>query len=267
MFERVVVFSVFAFSALFSNRTATVEEVFESDPFIGSYEEAEAAREWENRAFLATYPRSGNHWMRYLVEEATGIATSSVYCDPDPQHMEKVFPWGGYCLDHGYEGNPRYPMEGEMVFLKTHFPVSHISFFDALPYKKTVRITRHPVDSFYSLYLWIQDFNKESAEFMIPREALEKYVGQWRRFQEYWDEAENVLTIRYEDLLENPKANLENILNYLGYQVSKEDIQRAVKKYPPTGKPLKHLVHFTEDDLEFIYENLDDLMEKHQYKN
>ena len=54
------------------------------------------ADNWK-RAYLVTFPRSGNHWMRYLIEEATQIATGSVYQDMDrPVHLERIFPWGGY---------------------------------------------------------------------------------------------------------------------------------------------------------------------------
>lgn len=53
-------------------------------------------KNWQHRVYLASYPRSGNHWLRYLIEEAKGIATSSVYQDPDPPHLDQVFPWGTF---------------------------------------------------------------------------------------------------------------------------------------------------------------------------
>jgi|GEM_PF-1033667 len=234
---------------------------------IGTSLDAERAKNWENRVYLATYPRSGNHWLRYLIEEATGIASGSVYIDPDPQHMTSVFPWGGYCIDGGYEGQCRYPMEGEIAVVKTHFPALYsISWFDKLPYKKTIRMIRHPVDSFYSYYVWEQNHKKLKIEYIIPKEKILVYLRKWRRFQEYWDSAENVLTIRYEDFYLDPASYLKLILETIGYKVSDEDIERAVKRYPPIGGLLKHLDHFTDEELFLIETELNDLMDLYGYE-
>jgi hypothetical protein len=250
-----------------------LKKQIESNIHHGTHEEAEEAKKWENRVYLATYPRSGNHWMRYLIEEATGIATSSVYCDPDPEHLLSSFPWGGFCVDGGYEGSRRYPQENELVVVKTHFPVALLSHFDRLPYKKAIRILRNPIDSFYSLYLWekeyepfwVKDYEQTLPEFFLPRSDLLKNIEMWRRFQEHWDYRTDVLTVRYEDLCEEPEKHLELILKTIGYTVSKQDIERALAKYPPSKGVLKHLPHYTEEDLEIIEANLGCLMDRYGY--
>jgi hypothetical protein len=233
---------------------------------IGTLEEAAMAKEWPGRVYLASYPRSGNHWMRYLVEEATGIATSSTYIDPDPQHLATLFPWGGYCCDHGYEGHCRYPEPGETSLIKTHFPAMHISWFDGLPYRFAIRIIRHPVDCFYSFYLWERTQSHKRAEPFIPRKRLKNCIRNWRRFQEYWDAQENVLTLRYEDLVHDPLPYLAEILEKIGYPVYGEDLERALAKYPAEKRPFKHLSHYSEDDLELIQNKLGPLMRKYGYE-
>src|SRR6185437_16726911 len=80
-----------------------------------------SADEW-NRVYLASFPRSGNHWVRFLVEEATHITTSSVYRDPNFPHLPTVFPWGGYVVDQGYKGNCRFPTTNDPILIKTHYP-------------------------------------------------------------------------------------------------------------------------------------------------
>lgn len=222
-------------------------------------------KKWQNRVYLATYPRSGNHWMRYLIEEATHIATSSCYQDPDPQHMATVFPWGGYCCEHGYEGQSSYATEQETVVIKTHFPAIGISPFDELPYTKTIRIVRHPVDSFYSFYIWVQTYSNQPCEYAMPKDVLLKSIASWRAFQNYWDQAENVLTVRYEDLYNHPEHYLRQILNAIGYQVTEADIQRAVAKFPPRGGLYKHFDHFSAEDLALIQAELGPLMQKSGY--
>jgi hypothetical protein len=243
-----------------------IEKFQEQKKIIGTQVESEAAKKWENRVYLATYPRSGNHWMRYLIEESTGIVTSSVYIDPDPQHLEAAFPWGGYCCDKGYLGQCRYPKEGEIAVVKTHFPAAKISWFDQLPYTQVIRIIRHPVDAFYSFYVWEQNYNQEPIEKMVPRERLCKYLRTWRLFQEYWDLAPNVLTIRYEDLYHNPAGYLQLVLETIGYQVTLDDVDRAVQAHAPSGGLLKHFDHFTQDDLNLIETELADLLERYGYE-
>src|SRR5262249_43452350 len=126
------------------------------------------------RVYLATYPRSGNHWMRFLIEEATHIATSSVYCDPDPPHLADPFPWGGYCVDNGYRGNCRYPQRTDIVFIKTHFPLFAAHRFDKKPSIKTLRLVRHPVDSIYSFYVYIHGGNPPQK--IIPSEKVQAFM-------------------------------------------------------------------------------------------
>ncbi len=67
---------------------------------------------WPNCIYLATFPRSGNHWVRYMLEELTGKVTGSVYCDQDhPVHSPIILPMGGYAPDFGYEGCREYPVD------------------------------------------------------------------------------------------------------------------------------------------------------------
>lgn len=241
----------------------------EAMPTMGSSHSSDSFVEVnERRAYLATYPRSGNHWVRYMVEEATHIATSSVMCDFNPQHLETPFEWGGYCADQGYEGHCRYAVENETVLIKTHFPALPPREFDQQPYFKTIRIIRHPVDSFYSHYVFNQMMRVRfniSEPLVLNAELLQEFIQSWREFQEYWDQQPNVLTFRYEDMLENPGPILKLILRTLDYDDSNEHVQRAVAKHPPIGEPLKHLSQFTEEELELINDSLSDLMIKYDY--
>lgn len=222
------------------------------------------SKEWK-RAYMASYPRSGNHWIRYLVEEASHIATGAVYCDKEPQHMSKIFPWGGYCCDHGYEGNCRYPNKDDLVLIKTHFPAQekNVTKFDQLPYEVTIRFIRHPIDSFYSRYV-----RRPKGPLLdkVPRERIKEFISTWRRFQTYWNNKENVITIRYEDVLDNPFVKLKEILEILNYDVADEDIARAVTTHPPEGFMLKHLDKFTKEDLKLISNELSDLMDQFNYE-
>ena len=224
-----------------------------------------AADDWNKRVYLATYPKSGNHWLRYLIEEATLIATSSVYCDTDNWsysrlHLPTPFPWGGYSPKNGYDGNCCYPEADDIFVVKTHFPVFGPFDFDGLPSIKTIRITRHPVDSFFSFYL------NKPPEGPVPSHILKDFISSWREFQEYWDKQPNVVTIRYEDLYNSPKAVFKTIIDAIGYKVQDTDIERAITKCPPKGGTMKYLHLFHPEDLKIIAHELRDLMIKYDYE-
>lgn len=218
-------------------------------------------KEWQ-RVYLATPPRSGNHWIRYLVEEASHIATSAVYRDREPLHLSHAFPWGGYCCDHGYEGNCRYPHKDDIVLIKTHFPDSKATQFDRQSSQLIIRIVRHPVDSFYSRYV---KNPKGPLLDTVPTERIKEYISKWRRFFLYWNKKHNVMTFRYEDMLQNPAPALKKICKVLQYDVTDEDIARAIAKYPPDGYMLKHIDKFSIQDLHLIQKELGDLMAEFDY--
>src|ERR1700722_16390681 len=156
------------------------------------------ADDWQ-RVYLATFPRSSNHWMRYLIEEATHIATSSVYLDPvDRPHLPHLFPWVGYCVDHGYEGHCSYPKADQIVVIKTHFPHLEKQAGDERDFVKSIHIVRHPVDCLYSLYLHSQNGHPSTP--IMPKETLMGFIFSMRTFDDYWTSKDNVLTLRYEDL-------------------------------------------------------------------
>ncbi len=222
------------------------------------------ANEWNQRIYLATYPRSGNHWVRFLIEEASHIATSSVYQDSDFRpHLPTPFPWGGYSVDGGYQGNCRYPQPHESIVIKTHFPSFKPNQFDHQPSVGAIRIIRNPIDSISSFYVYA---HPSDSNYKVPKETIGDYLYSWRKFQDYWDQEPNVLTIRYEDLMDNPTYYLAQILEACKYEFTEKDLQRAANKFPAKGKAFQHLKHFDTEDILLISERLKDLLDKHGYQ-
>lgn len=214
------------------------------------------------RIYLATFPRSGNHWMRELIEEATHIATSSVYPDAVPLHQPDTLPWVAFSTLDGYHHNCRQPNPGEIVVVKTHFPYNGRTLGDQLPYTKTVCIVRHPVDCLYSLFL---HWSKTPPSTPMPQGALIPFINSMRAFNGYWSEQNNVLILRYEDLLQEPHLILKTTLAFINYPFNDDDIERAILLHPPQGQPLKHLHNYTQEQLEYIAEELKGYMKKYDY--
>ena len=222
---------------------------------------------WDKRVHLATYPRSGNHWMRYLIEEVTDVATGSVYIDGDaPRHLPTRHPWG-YSPDHGYEGNRRYPTEDDLLIIKTHFPCIPAQQLDNQSVIKAIRVIRHPIDSCYSYYSYCMNTHSLLPSEIVPEGWVNYFIASWRKFQEYWNQQPNVLTIRYEDLYNSPSVVLKQVFEAIGYPATAADIQRAITKYPPQGGLLKHLHRFEAADITRIETELRDLMDQYHYSN
>jgi hypothetical protein len=219
--------------------------------------------DWEI-VYLASFMRSGNHWVRYLIEEATGIATSSLHQDNNPPHLPKLFPWDGYAADHGYEGTRRYPEKGEPVVIKTHYPVPGVPSLPHLA-QTVICLIRNPIDALYSWYAYTSRKAKRIGQ-QIPTEYLHFHIEQWRAFYEYWEKQDHVIIIRYEDLYRDPISSLTKIIQATGYSVRPEDIRRAVSKYPPIGGILKHLHHYAKEDVDFIRQELMDLLLRYGYE-
>ncbi|MCH9621997.1 MAG: hypothetical protein S4CHLAM20_14300 [Chlamydiia bacterium] len=221
---------------------------------------AEKVKTSPQRIYLATYPRSGNHWVRWLIEEATLIATGSVYTISEPigkrytkdKTLLKGNPWVDW-------QNPSF--NNHFSLLKTHYP------FLKYPMPRNfahcdlvIRLIRNPIDSLSS----------HAKREKIPKKKLSNgyikdHLRAWSDFHTYWDKQPNVLTIRYEDLLIEPEKNLELILNALEFKYSQSDIKRAVAAFPPRGKHLKHLDNYTMRNLAFIQERLIHRLEKYNY--
>lgn len=195
--------------------------------------------------------------MRKLIEEATGIATCTVY------HARDFYVSGpcGYFLENGIEGNRRYPSRDEIVVIKTHYPVFKKNKFDLQPYIKVVRIVRDPVDSLYSLYQ--MGFMEEQQS--VDDKFLREFIQHYKQHMEFWDKQKNVYTVRYEDLLDDLKGNFTKIMREIGYRVTHEDIERAVKRYPAQGSELKHIHRFTLKQLEMIQTELSEILHKYDY--
>lgn len=234
--------------------------------------------EWQ-RVYLATYPGSGNHWMRYLIEEATHIVTGSVYRDVGPmrgfgyeykgvEHSKTPLPWG-FAPENGYRGDCRYPNPGEPVIIKTHFPVHPRSKYDSHSTVKNIKIVRYPLDSIYSLFKGCKSVSK-TKDGKIPSHFAKDSALQWKKFEKHWEEKGNVLTIRFEDLYEKPHETLRQVLDAIGYcNVNEEDINRAVERYPPTGgiyKCQQDPSSYYAEDLEFIANELGPITGKYGYE-
>lgn len=160
---------------------------------------------------LASYPRSGNTLLRSLLEGVTGIVTSSDTRADRPLSIALA---------------ERHDLVGEGTCLppitKTHWPERKgCSKFRA---QRAIVVVRNPfdaIDSFWNLNVTNTHTEKVTEEVYerfadFFQDLVRNEMVVWMQFLEFWLTGMNIptLLVRYEDLIENPKRELEAILNF-----------------------------------------------------
>ncbi|ORY82882.1 hypothetical protein BCR35DRAFT_303502 [Leucosporidium creatinivorum] len=179
------------------------------------------ARRWNGtrKTALASHPRSGNTLTRELVERATGLQTSTVYCD---KALHATFL--GEC-DHSAH-----------FLVKTHFPThtydatNHPSYVADLHFDQAIHLVRNPLDAIYSDYQLAHaprlpdgslDHSARIDVGKLGGNALQRVnvlarAEIYRAHYEYWSSAEiPVLKVRYEDLMSSRLSSTLAILSFL----------------------------------------------------
>ncbi|KAJ8044698.1 WSC domain-containing protein 2 [Holothuria leucospilota] len=169
---------------------------------------------------LVSAPGSGNTWLRYLIEKATGIYTGSVYNDKA-------------LLRGGFLGESEDPRSGRVVVIKMH-KVQNIRSIKA-ELDGIVLLIRNPYSAIVS------DFNRLVAhnthKGIAPAEAFNtSYWAQfvtcsaqrWQTIARYCIELPvRKLVVYYEDLLTDLPQQLRRVVSFLGLLVDENKIKCA----------------------------------------
>ncbi|XP_013145776.1 PREDICTED: WSCD family member GA21586-like [Papilio polytes] len=232
---------------------------------------------------LASYPGSGNTWLRYLLQQATGIVTGSVSLDYSLR--KRGFPAENIS-------------DGSVLVVKTHkYPPKHLRKFES-----AVLLIRNPRDAI------LAEFNRiiSGHTGLAPKSAFEMKVrapkristqrGSWLPTKQYSNAACTVQTLAsrtvedlgrrrysnvwfpfvslqlrkweffhnlwltkypgpvyivfYEALLSDTRGTLQGILSFLNITVTEEDINCALLNKDglyKRNKKYKNFDPFTED--------------------
>ncbi len=231
--------------------------------------------------FLASYPKSGNTWLRHLLCHAlTGQAT---------QWRAGV---AEYSIIVGKHFNliPTLPNAGRLV--KTHEP--YLS-----NYHNAIWMIRDPRDVAVSQFFYNQQFSSRRffrtctfSEFLGAFLAGRACVyGDWASHCRSWREGSsraNVQTLRYEDLKADCVGSLTKAIDFLGLGVEQRFIEQVVagntadamrekekvyqqvhgegdKVFVRSAKAGGWREHFTDRDLKKLRETCGELMDQYGY--
>ncbi|KAK6967800.1 WSCD family member [Biomphalaria glabrata] len=170
---------------------------------------------------LASFPGSGNTWLRSLLQDSTGLLTGSEYFDAEL--FEAGFPGEGI--------KPSTPVNGSRVLLvKTHG--SDVGTMSR--YNSAILLIRNPMDAILS------EFNRvyggghlNLAPTIYIKEKWSEFVHlhtkAWMRFNMDWLKFPgNLLTVTYIDLLQRPDVEVERILRFLKMNTTKTQLACAL---------------------------------------
>jgi len=181
-----------------------------------------------NTVWLASYPKSGNTWVRFMLYSVLYGA---------PKRSEDV----PLKIPDIHRPMPFEKQESGPIYVKSHFELTdkHPQLTDTI---KAIHIIRNPRDVMLSAihYRILTDENPND----FPKEQfIESYLksggdhyweqigfGTWASHARSWRNTDRfpVLTLRYEDLKTDPRAQLVRMLEFLGGTCSESKINEAV---------------------------------------
>jgi hypothetical protein len=172
--------------------------------------------------FLASYPRSGNTWMRLLLSDlilqTQGFSTNT----------------GGNIIPDVYKVNIEQWNQDDRIsqlnfrIIKTH------EYYEEC-YQKIIYLFRNPADSLCSFYYYKLD---RVQKFIDQGIGLDQYcqnsVDQWCRHIKIYLQAQEKTSsdfffLSYETLKKRPILALQLVANFIGLKASRKMCKQAVK--------------------------------------
>jgi hypothetical protein len=174
--------------------------------------------------FLASYPRSGQHWTRFQLFEIL------MRRSPDFDSLDNTIP------QTGLHGKAPSILPGGSRLIQTHQPWRR-------EYKRAILLVRDVRDVVLSDYAWDEslDLNKYLDitgfdGYLLPwlkGETQTPGAGSWQNHVHSWLDSPlanngNLLLIRFEDMRRNPEECLVRMVEFLGVPADLKSIRDAI---------------------------------------
>lgn len=178
-------------------------------------------------AWLVSYPRSGNTWIRLLLaniqhpEKPQGyIAMEKLV--PDLHQLSKVYKCN-------FNDLKKKNLDWNPVVIKSHF-ISLLEYSD-WPCVYLYRDGRDVVLSYYLFERYMKKHNLTWHEYLEQFIAGNIQFGGWKEHVEHWmNKSGSILMLSYEDLFDHPVETMQVVCNFLEINPTKETIEEAVIK-------------------------------------
>ncbi|MBA3315461.1 MAG: sulfotransferase domain-containing protein [Planctomycetota bacterium] len=208
--------------------------------------------------WLASYPRSGNTFLRVVLSAVFGLDTYTLYderpdIDPSLGDVPPLPPSGAEpVVGHPFDV-ARFAGRSQLHVLKTHGPPT-----DGRPAIYVVRDGREATASYFHYH---RDVLRKPV---TVRDVIRGRVGfgSWGRHVAQWDPRHrpNTLLLRFEELTANPIAQVERIGAFLGVSPvlrrvpSFEDLHRTAPNFFRSGRTDSWKTLMSDEDHALLWE-------------
>ena len=215
--------------------------------------------------WLASYPKSGNTWVRAIISSLLysddGIFKFSFLKKIDQFPEKKYFKdfvkdFGDFDLikKNWILAQDKINLNNNIKIFKTHqgkYTVNHDDFTNNENTKAIIYIVRDPRNIVTSISNHFTKSINESLKFMLSNSVIGDnksfeesikdknsrmltLLGKWNDHYRSWTrKKDNLLLIRYEDLILNPKSEINRISmflkNYMEFKVNNEKLDNIIK--------------------------------------
>lgn len=164
---------------------------------------------------LASYPGSGNSWLRHLLQQTTGIATGSEYVDFSLKY-------------HGFLGEGI--TNSSVLVVKTH----EYGNTTLIKYDRAILLIRAPEEAL------LAEFNRRYAGHLGHAQKLHfkkewkpflfEEMDNWYNFNKRWLTFKGQLyVVKYDELVQNTSAEMAALLKFLNISVSSKELLCVVR--------------------------------------
>ncbi|MDH5300079.1 MAG: sulfotransferase domain-containing protein [Gammaproteobacteria bacterium] len=182
---------------------------------------------------ITTGPKAGTTWMQQILHQ---LRTGG---DDTFSNIDDVVPWLEFPRPELTQAQRQQQLEqmSNPRLFKTHCTYEQTPGADIARIILTFRDPRDCCVSFYHHLRDMTDEAREAHNIPVPS-SLEQHVEKWlgfgswyRNVSSWWPHRnqDNVLLLRYEDLLTDFSANIEKILHFLDWELTDAQKQRATE--------------------------------------
>ncbi len=178
-------------------------------------------RVYPDDTFIASYPRSGNTWTRFLI--------ANLIHPQDPvtfANIESIIPDASALSSRALRRVPRPRL------IKTH------EYFEPR-YRKVIYLVRDPRDVALSLYHFRRKYRSVDDSYPIEQYVAQRFLPgdldvSWGEHVGSWLGTRmnhpGFLLVRYEDLLQDPVHELSRLAAFLGISATRDTLSQAVER-------------------------------------
>ncbi|RTE86086.1 MULTISPECIES: sulfotransferase domain-containing protein [Gammaproteobacteria] len=209
--------------------------------------------------WLASYPKSGNTWLRVVLSAAFQLTQESkipeqvlnIKNSEGLTHRSQLESILGLPLKHLDSKQFRtaiyHGLKENMCRNRTHFHKTHEQYFldelrvisgGELPVEKVIYCVRNPVDVAVSFSEHMDTGYERACETLCGNQSgntkysisLPYHLGSWQEHVESWTlNTKHILVVRYEDLCDKPLEEYRKVLDFVEFNVSDEQLKEIVQ--------------------------------------